>query len=115
MLSTMHEKGDEPYTTKLQEIIKCYNSTKEEEVDTLEQMCHSHSTGRKTCRWLLCLSYKLLDNVGYNSYQQEKISEYARLGQTARDESFGRSNYEAQTPQNHKHVLEVNSSRKSTY
>lgn len=66
MLSTMHENGDQPNSTNLPEIIQFYNSTKGG-VDTLDQLCHTYSTGRKTRRWPLCLFYNLLDIVGYNS------------------------------------------------
>ncbi|KAJ8960680.1 hypothetical protein NQ314_006037 [Rhamnusium bicolor] len=66
MLSTMHEKDDEPYITKLPKNVKFYNSTKGG-VDTLDQLCHTYSTGRKTRRWPLCLFYNLLNMVGYNS------------------------------------------------
>lgn len=66
MLSTMHEIGDESNTTKLPEIIEFYNSTKGG-VDTLDQLCHTYSTSRKTRRWPLCLFYNLLNIVGYNS------------------------------------------------
>ncbi|KAJ8927309.1 hypothetical protein NQ314_020239 [Rhamnusium bicolor] len=38
-----------------------------EGVDTLDQLCHTYSTGRKTRRWPLCLFYNLLNIVGYNS------------------------------------------------
>ncbi|KAJ8933271.1 hypothetical protein NQ314_014099, partial [Rhamnusium bicolor] len=58
--------GDEPYTTKLPEIKKFCNSTKGG-VDTLDQLYHTYSTGRKTRRWPLCLFYNLLNIVGYNS------------------------------------------------
>lgn len=66
MLSTMHEKSDEPNSTELPEIIQFYNSTKGG-VDTLDQLCHTYSTNRKTRRWPLCLFYNLLNIVGYNS------------------------------------------------
>lgn len=66
MLSTMHEKGDEPNSTELPEIIQFYNSTKGG-VDTLDQLCHTYSTNRRTRRWPLCLFYNLLNIVGYNS------------------------------------------------
>lgn len=62
----MHEKGDEPNSTELPEIIKFYNSTKGG-VDTLDQLCHTYSTGRKTRRWPFCLFCNLLNIVGYNS------------------------------------------------
>lgn len=62
----MHDKGDETNTTTLPEIIQFYNSTKGG-VDTLDQLCHGYSTGRKTRRWPLCLFYNLLNIVGYNS------------------------------------------------
>lgn len=62
----MHDKGDEPNTTELPEIIRFYNSTKGG-VDTLDQLCHTYSTNRKTRRWPLCLFYNLLNIVGYNS------------------------------------------------
>ena len=66
MLSTMHEKGDEPNSTEFPEIKKFYDSTKGG-VDTLDQLCHTYSTNRKTRRWPLCLFYNLLNIVGYNS------------------------------------------------
>lgn len=66
MLSSMHQKGDEPYSTDLPEIIRFYNATKGG-VDTLDQLCHRYSTNRKTRRWPLCLFYNLLNIVGYNS------------------------------------------------
>lgn len=62
----MHEKGDETNSVELPEIIEFYNSTKGG-VDTLDQLCHSYSCGRKTRRWPLCLFYNLLNITGYNS------------------------------------------------
>ncbi|KAJ8930420.1 hypothetical protein NQ314_016746 [Rhamnusium bicolor] len=66
LCSRLCTKDVEPYTTKLSEIIKFYNSTKGD-VDTLDQLCHTYSTGRKARRWPLRLFYNLLNIVGYNS------------------------------------------------
>ncbi|KAJ8968730.1 hypothetical protein NQ314_002141 [Rhamnusium bicolor] len=58
MLSTIHEKGDEPYTTKLPEIIKFYNSTKGG-VDTLFNcitlilLAERHVVGHYAC-FIIC-------------------------------------------------------------
>lgn len=66
MLSTMHEKGDEPNENKkLPDIIQFYNETKGG-VDSMDQLCHTYSTSRKTRRWPLCLFYNLLDIIGIN-------------------------------------------------
>lgn len=66
MLSTMHEKGDEPNSVHKPDIIEFYNSTKGG-VDTLDQLCHTYSCSRKTRRWPLCLFYNLLNIIGVNS------------------------------------------------
>ena len=66
LLSTMHEKGDDPDSTTLPQMIEFYNQTKGG-VDTLDQLCHTYSCSRKTRRWPLCLFYNLLNIVGVNS------------------------------------------------
>ncbi|XP_054159677.1 piggyBac transposable element-derived protein 4-like [Oppia nitens] len=66
VLSSMHstEICSPP---KKPEIIEYYNHTKGG-VDTLDQMCATYSTGRKTNRWPTAAFFALLDIMAVNSY-----------------------------------------------
>lgn len=67
LLSTTHDQPAINDGTKKPEIINLYNSTKGA-VDTVDQMCSTMSTGRKTNRWPLCLFYDTLNISMINSY-----------------------------------------------
>jgi len=68
ILSTMHDTVDiDPDTHKPETIID-YNSTKGG-VDSVDQMCSTYSTSRKTRRWTMTVIFRILDIAGINSYK----------------------------------------------
>ncbi|XP_049880307.1 uncharacterized protein LOC126376804 [Pectinophora gossypiella] len=67
ILSTIHDQPDINQETGKPEMIHFYNSTKGA-VDTVDQMCSSISTNRKTQRWPLCVFYNMLNLSIINAY-----------------------------------------------
>ncbi|CAI6377248.1 unnamed protein product [Macrosiphum euphorbiae] len=68
ILSTMHDTVDIDPDTHKPETIMDYNSTKGG-VDSVDQMCLTYSTSRKTRRWTMTVFFRILDIAGINSYK----------------------------------------------
>lgn len=68
ILSTMHDTVDIDPDTHKPETIMDYNSTKGG-VDSVDQMCSTYSTSRKTRRWTMTVFFRILDIAGINSYK----------------------------------------------
>ncbi|KAL4101127.1 hypothetical protein QTP88_021147 [Uroleucon formosanum] len=63
ILSTMHDTVDIDPDTHKPETILDYNSTKGG-VDSVDQMCSTYSTSRKTRRWTMTVLFRILDCNG---------------------------------------------------
>lgn len=68
ILSTMHDTMEIDPDTHKPEPIMDYNSTKGG-VDSVDQMCSTYSTSRKTRRWTMTVFFRILDIAGINSYK----------------------------------------------
>jgi len=64
----MHDTVDMNPDTHKPETIMDYNSTKGG-VDSVDQMCSTYSTSRKTRRWTMAVFFRILDIAGINSYK----------------------------------------------
>ncbi|XP_008185348.1 piggyBac transposable element-derived protein 4-like [Acyrthosiphon pisum] len=68
ILSTMHDTVVIDPDTHKPETIMDYNSTKGG-VDSVDQMCSTYSTSRKTRRWTMTVFFRILDIAGINFYK----------------------------------------------
>lgn len=67
LISSMHHSQQFDDSAGKPEIIVFYNSTKSG-VDSLDEKCAQHSTGRRTQRWPMAFFFRLLDISGVNAY-----------------------------------------------
>lgn len=66
LVSTMYDQADKDKTDSLPEII-WYNNNTNGGVDSLDKLVHKYSVSKKTCRWLLCVFFGILNVVGVNT------------------------------------------------
>jgi hypothetical protein len=68
LLSSMHDTDETDPETQKPVVILDYNRTKGG-VDTVDQLCSTYSTARKTRRWPMVVFFRELDIAGINSFK----------------------------------------------
>lgn len=66
LLSTMHKNSSVDKDSNIPEVVTFYNATKGG-VDTLDQLCHTYTTARKSRRWPLRVFFGMLDQGAVNA------------------------------------------------